>query len=144
MKQNTVYIKNNIPKVISALSSTQQNVLLKSIGLRFEKELSNRIKTGDSSWAPLSQKWAEKKGHIRQWYYTGRTRDAIKYKLDNNKVRSGWVDEGEVAGIAKMLEYGTTRMPARPLLRPVFEDNKKDVVKDAVKWLNAAIKKGKI
>jgi len=144
MTQNTVKIKNKIPKVITALSSTQQKSLLKSIGSRFERELSEGITRGDSSWAALSSEWIEEKGHARPWYYTGRTQGAIKYKLDGSKVYSGWVDGGEVAEIAEYLEYGTSRIPARPLLRPVFEENKNDVVKEAVKWVKDAVKKGKI
>jgi len=140
----TVSIKNNIPKVIDGLSTSQQKKLLNSIGVRFEGKLVEGIQHGRGEWAPLSQEWAEFKGHGKQWYHTAATEGAIKFKVEGDHVRSGWVDGGELADRAMRLEYGTSKIPARPLLRPVFEENKDDVRKDAIDWIKDAVKKGKI
>lgn len=139
-----VKIKNNIPKIINGLTPGQLNKLGHVIGAMFEGELVKRIQDGDSAWAALSPEWVKKKGHGHQWYYTGRTEGAIKYKVEGKKVYAGWVDGGETAGIAKYLEYGTRKIPARPLLVPVFEENKDKVVKEAEEWINKAVKKGRI
>ena len=144
MTTKRVKIKNNIPKVINGLSSLQLNKLGHAIGVRFEDELVKRIQEGDPKWAALSPEWIEKKGHGRKWYYTGRTEGAIKYKVKGSTIYAGWVDGGELADIAKYLEYGTSKMPARPLIVPVFEENKDKIVKDAKVWIKNAVNKGRI
>ena len=67
-----VIIKSNIPKVISGFSAQQMKSLKTSIGLRLQMAIKERIKAGDSSWAPLSAEWAAAKGHGKPWYHTTR------------------------------------------------------------------------
>lgn len=139
--------KNNIMKIAGALDSKQMYALKESIGLRLELEFVNRIQEGDSSWAPLSAAWAEKKGHGEQWYYTGHLENTIEYEIDEDSVSVGIFEhaeypEGEtVATIAASLEYGTSNIPMRPLFRPVFEEQVKDIVKDAAKDIRKRIEK---
>jgi len=146
-----VIIRSNISKVVAGFSQSQMKSLKTSIGLRLQTAFKDRIKEGDSSWAPLSAAWAEKKGHGNQWYYTGRLEKAIEYEIDNAGVRVGvlkhetYPDTGEnVAVVALKLEYGSGRVPARPLFRPVFEDQIKDIVADASADIEARIKKARI
>lgn len=146
-----VVIRSNIPKVILGFSSQQTKSLKTSIGLRLQKAFKQRIKEGDASWAPLSAGWAETKGHGNQWYYTGRLEKAIEYEIDDAGVRVGvlkpetYPESGEnVARVALKLEYGTSRIPARPLFRPVFDEQIKGIVEDAAKDIKARIKKAAI
>jgi len=149
-KTTTIKIKNNIPKIVKSMSSTQLDKLGARIGAQFERLLVTKIKEGDSSWAPLSAAWAEQKGHGNQWYYTGRLEGAIEYKVDDNTVYIGIIKpdtypNGEnIANVAVKLEYGTSKIPARPLFMPVYEDNQKDVVKMATEWIKALVLKGKL
>ena len=140
--------KNNLSKVVKALDPKQMRGLKESIGLRLERAFVDRIKTGDSSWAPLSEAWAAEKGHGKQWYYTGRLENAIEYEIDGDSVHVGILKhetypEGEtVATVAAQLEYGTSKIPARPMFRPVFEEQVKGIVKDAAKDIKKRVEKG--
>ena len=149
-KQVRVKSTNNIAKVAKAFNATQMRSLKESVGLRLERAFVQRIKQGDSSWAPLSSKWAEQKGHGKQWYYTGRLENAIEYEIDGDGVRVGilkhesYPETGStVAVVAASLEYGapTRNIPARPLFRPVFDEQVKGIVKDAAKDIEKRIKK---
>ena len=149
-KQVRVTSTNNIAKVAKAFDATQMRSMKESVGLRLERAFVQRIKQGDSSWAPLSSKWAEQKGHGKQWYYTGRLEQAIEYEIDGDGVRVGilkhesYPDTGStVAVVAASLEYGapTRNIPARPLFRPVFDEQGGDIVKDAAKDIKKRINK---
>ena len=149
-KQVRVTSTNNIAKVAKAFDATQMRSLKESVGLRLERAFVDRIKIGDSSWAPLSSKWTEQKGHGKQWYYTGRLEQAIEYEIDGDGVRVGilkhesYPETGStVAVVAASLEYGapTRNIPARPLFRPVFEEQVKGIVKDAAKDIKKRIDK---
>jgi phage gpG-like protein len=146
-KQVRVKSTTNIAKVAKAFDAAQIRSMKESVGLRLERAFVQRIKQGDSSWAPLSSEWAEIKGHGKPWYYTGRLENAISYDLDGDGVRVGilthesYSDGETVATVATQLEYGTSKIPARPLFRPVFEEQVKDIVKDAAKDIKKRIKK---
>lgn len=146
-----VVSKNNFSKIAASLNPKQMRGLKESVGLRLERAFVQRIKQGDPSWAPLSSKWAEKKGHGKQWYYTGRLEQAIEYAIESDGVHVGILKHEEypetgstVAVVATSLEYGapTRNIPARPLFRPVFDEQVKDIVKDAAKDIKKRIEKG--
>jgi hypothetical protein len=143
--------KNNFAKIAATLNPKQLRGVKESIGLRLERAFIERIKGGDSSWAPLSGAWAKKKGHGKQWYYTGRLENAIEYEIEGGDVHVGilkheaYLETGStVAVVAASLEYGapTRNIPERPLFRPVFEDESKGIVKDAAKDIKKRIEKG--
>ena len=149
-KQVRVKSTNDIAKVAKAFNATQMRSLKEYVGLRLERAFVQRIKQGDSSWAPLSSKWAEQKGHGKQWYYTGRLEQAIEYEIDGDGVRVGilkhesYPETGStIAVVAASLEYGapTRNIPARPLFRPVFDEQVKGIVKDAAKDIKKRINK---
>lgn len=148
---STVVSKNNFAKIAASLNPKQMRGLKESIGLRLERAFVEGIKEGDSSWAPLSSAWAEKKGHGNQWYYTGQLEKAIEYDIEGDDVHVGilkhetYLETGStVAVVAASLEYGapTRNIPERPLFRPVFEDQVKDIVKDAAKDIQERVKRG--
>ena len=152
VKNTAIVVKNKMPHIIKGLSDNQIGVLGDTIGGLLEGALVDRIHSGDSSWAPLSQAWAEYKGHGNQWYYTGTLGGAIKYTRDKNTVYVGIIDAGSyrdgenIATVAMKLEYGSGsgNVPARPLFRPVAEENEDEITKEALNYVNDLIKKGKI
>ena len=146
-----VVIRSNIHKVVAGFTPSQMKSLKEAVGLRLVKAFKEKIKSGDSGWAPLSPAWIEEKGHSGQWYYTGRLEKAIEYKVDASGVRTGvlkyssYPDSGEsVAAVALGLEYGRGAIPARPLFRPVFEEQAKGIVADATKDIQARVKRAAI
>ena len=150
-KQVKVTSKNNFAKIAASLNPKQMRGLKESIGLRLEKAFVERIKEGDPSWDPLSDAWAEKKGHDNPWYYTGLLESAIEYEIEGDGVHVGILEHDEypdtgstVAVVAASLEYGTSDIPMRPLFRPVFEEQVKGIVKDAAEDIKKRIKKGSL
>ena len=150
-EQTSFIVKNNIPKIVRNLSSTQLDKLGARIGAKFERLLVQRIKEGDPGWAPLSDAWAAQKGHGNQWYHTGRLEQAIRYKVDNHVVYVGIVEldtypesGANIASVAVFLEYGTSKIPARPLFRPIYHENEKEIVAMATEWVKAQVIAGRI
>lgn len=90
-----------------------------------------------NKWPPLSFNYLRyKRIHrlsLKTWEATGVLKDSIVSKkrlgyyyvgIDpNRRYRNG----ARVLDIASYLEYGTSRMPARPLFRPIFEDIRKNL-----------------
>ena len=88
-------------------------------------------------WPPLNMNYLRyKRVHhlsMKTWKATGllqksivAKRRAISYYVGvdpNKRYRNG----AKVIDIAACMEYGTSRMPARPLFRPIFEDIRKNV-----------------
>ena len=146
-----VIIKNNLPKLVKSLSPPQMKSFKGAIGLRVQNALTDKIKSGDGSWAPLSPAWITAKGHRNQWYHTGQLENAIEYELNDAGVRIGvlkhssYPDTGtNVAVVAASLEYGTSKIPARPLFGPVFEDQADDIIDAAAADIKERVKKAKI
>jgi len=145
VKASAVIVKNNIPKIIDGLNKKQMHKLGEAIGARYETALVERIHEGDPSWAPLSAAWAEQKGHGNQWYYTGNLESAIRYEIRDESVYIGIVKpEGDLGVIATKLEFGTSKIPARPLFAPVADEYSDEIEKLAKKWVIDSVKRGKI
>lgn len=88
-------------------------------------------------WPPLNLAYLKyKRIHhlsMKTWKATGLLQKSIVAKrrafsyyvgIDPNK---RYNNGAKVIDIARCLEYGTSRMPARPLFRPIFEDIRKHV-----------------
>ncbi len=148
--QSNIKVTNNMPKILKGFGDKGLDALGDVIGGMIETALVEKIHKGDSSWAPLSQAWAEYKGHGKQWYHTGTLGGAIKYTKDGNTVYIGIIDAGSyrdgenIATVAMKMEYGSGKTPARPLFRPVAEENEDEITKEAVAYVKDLIKKGKI
>lgn len=144
-----IEVKNNMPDIIKGLSGKQTDAIAETIGGMLEAALVDKIQSGVAG-PPLSKSWAEHKGHSNPWYYTGRLEGAIKYEVKDGVVNVGIIDAGSyrdgenVATVAMKLEYGSGKIPARPLFRPVAEDETKNVEKEAFNYVNDLIKKEKI
>ena len=149
-KGTSIKVKNNIPDIIKGLSGKQAEAVAETIGGMLETALVDKIQSGNIEGPPLSKSWAEHKGHSNPWYYTGRLEGDIKYEVEDGKVNVGIIDAGSyrngenVATVAKKLEYGSGKIPARPLFRPVADDEMKNVEKEASTFVRDLIKKGKI
>ncbi len=149
-KNTVIVVKNKMPYIIKGLSEKQIGALGDVIGEMLEEELVDKIQNGDSSWAPLSDAWAEFKGHDNPWYYTGTLENAIKCVREGTTIYAGIIDAGSyrdgenIATVAHKLEFGTSEIPARPLLSLVEEESEKDIVDEARAYIDDLIKKGKV
>jgi hypothetical protein len=149
-KNTAIVVKNKMPYIIKGLSEKQIGALGDVIGEMLEEALVDKIHDGDSSWPPLSDAWAEFKGHDNPWYYTGTLENAIKYVREGTTIYAGIIDAGSyrngenIATVAHKLEFGTSDIPARPLFSLVEEESEKDIVDEAVDYVKGLIKEGKV
>ena len=97
-------------------------------------------------WTPLSEDTVRIKGHGQVYVETGMLSNGLevkKFGVGGNEVFIGFSEgkshESGLSFATLMIynEYGTVNSPARPLIRPSFEETKKLVRKD----LMPAIKK---
>jgi hypothetical protein len=123
-------------------------------GELFLEKLRSHIDNQDLPWTPLSQKTIQLKGGDTTIYVeTGFLRDnmkALKITESNNKysIFVGALDStitptGErLSDVMVWMEYGTNRMPPRPLIRPTVEEMAKECLArwgDALKNLLRSI-----
>lgn len=102
---------------------------LHKVGDSIARKIVGHIDAQDLGWAPLADRTVERKGHSRVYEETLAFKDSIKVHVDRSlfvaKLRvqaEGTHPSGiSMQELAVMLEYGTSRMVARPLWRPVFE-----------------------
>lgn len=97
------------------------------------KNLVSHIDRQDLPWAPLSESTIAKKGHSTVYYEEGYLRDNLevrKVKAPANGLTlfvgaSPWkrTKSGvKFSDLMIWLEYGTYRIPPRPLIRPTWEE----------------------
>ena len=108
--------------------------------------IKGHIKNQSLPWAPLSKDTVRIKGHDKIYVETGLLSNGLeikKFGVGGNEVFIGFSEgkshESGLSFATLMIynEYGTVNSPARPLIRPSFEETKKLVKKD----LMPAIKK---
>jgi len=130
------YLPKYIEKVITRFAGTfRRNVyraIVKSAGW------------ASKAWQPLSARYVSAKGHGRFWYRTGffqrnlqananvlrlknysGTPGEIQYNLLEGLVKFVWYPKNKSYPVStydvfNWMEYGTKRMPARPVINPAF------------------------
>lgn len=104
------------------------------VGKLLVDKVHERIAEGDPSWQALAPSTIARKGSALHWKDTGRLEKHVKYKKECSKVvpwaevHVGVWDPGR-SKIAKFNEFGTSKMPARPLFGPVLSENESEVLK---------------
>ena len=128
--------RNNIPKFLQTLFDAQHEAGVK-VATYIEKETVDRITKQDKTWAPLAYETIRRKNSPKAWIDTSSLYNEISYKVvSENHVTDAQVGvwDSDNGYIARCLEYGTTKkgitaIPARPLFRPVYDENLDKTVK---------------
>jgi len=107
---------------------------LLEIGERLEKVAKRKIGHQQPGWEPLKESTEAEK--TRKGYpanapllATGHMRDSISHEVEGLVLTVGSTDE-------KMIfhEFGTEKMPPRPVLGPLVEDERRFIIKTIVKY----------
>lgn len=102
---------------------------LRSLGEAVRLLIVRRIENGDAVWPPLAPITIRRKGHPQVYVETGKFLASIRVEivkkssgiLEVQIAPEGVNDQGvSYTDIANWLEYGTSRIPARPLWRPIM------------------------
>ena len=105
------------------------------------KRLKKRIEEQDSKWKPLNKEYLEyKKRHgldLRKWVATGELESSITVKHSHGSYYVTFLRKKNKEGrffetIARANEYGTSRIPPRPLFRPVLEAFRKEMLESDI------------
>jgi hypothetical protein len=106
-----------------------EEVLLK-LGEAIKTKAIWRMKHRDAAWPPLAASTILRKGHDRPFIDSGLYMDSITVRLVKKSKGvmelqvgpEGLTDDGySYQDVARWLEYGTSRIPARPLWRPLMQ-----------------------
>lgn len=122
-------------------------------GNMIKSKLVGHIDAQDLGWAPLSPHTVALKGHDKIFVETGSLRAGIRVRAIRAPSNgysifigaSPWVkntDGRKLSDIMRYLEYGTSKMPARPLIRPTWNEVKDKVKADMRKTLHGLIRGG--
>ncbi|MHA2429220.1 MAG: hypothetical protein ACXADB_14455 [Candidatus Hermodarchaeia archaeon] len=105
-----------------------------ALGKAIRGTVKGHIKKQDLPWKPLKPITIQLKGHDTIYVHTIDYYNKIRSQLrpmDNDGISLTVAPRGKhVSGLdmqvlARMLEYGTSKMPARPLWRPSYEEVQK-------------------
>lgn len=106
-----------------------------TIAKKLQTIIKNHIKNDDLGWRRLDPKTEARKGHGRPWYDTGAIYNNIDIITKGVNVFVGiqpgimsYDGERTLTAIAASMEYGTGRMPARPLFLPSSKEIKRTYV----------------
>lgn len=103
---------------------------LANLGNAIKKKIELRVNRGDIGWPALSPRTVIRKGHTKIYVETGKFLNSIKVVVRKKSKGiievsikpTGTNDEGvSYEDIHRWLEFGTSRMPARPLWRPIMK-----------------------
>lgn len=97
-----------------------------------------RYRTGSRAWKPLSityYQWKKKnKLSLNTWEATGTLKKGLRVFKKGNKIAVGFRPNDyypktnvQINKVARYVEFGGARMPARPLFRPLTEYVRKNV-----------------
>lgn len=103
---------------------------LGKIGVAVKQALQQHILNQDLPWAPLSDRTVRKKGHDTIYIETGRYVNSIETEVNSEGLEAAvsifptgkYSDGTKVDKVAFDMEFGTSRMPSRPLWRRVAEE----------------------
>lgn len=121
-------------------------------GELIREKLVGHIDSQDLNWVPLSEKTiALKNGNSTIYVETGTLRDGIVCRRISAPAKgyslaigcNPWTrneDGTKLSDILIYLEYGTLKMPARPLLRPTWDEMKSVVKADMRRTLKGMIR----
>lgn len=99
----------------------------------------SHIELQDLDWTPLSEKTVARKGHDEIMIETGWLKDNLGVRRIKSTVKGSTIFIGaspwkkhkpsgeKFSDIMIYLEYGTDTQPPRPLMRPTWEEVRKDI-----------------
>lgn len=107
---------------------------LKSNFKKISKTASNEVEQALINGALMVERDAKIKAPVD----TGRLRQSLSYQEENFGSKNPAVKVGTNVDYAPPVEFGTSKMAARPFLRPAFNENKDKILKEIAK----AMRKG--
>lgn len=141
---------SDVAKKVIEEFRTQEKKLLQEFGKKVEHELRRRIVTQKLNVPALSSAYLREKAQ-RRWSLktlvrTGGYAKAIRAKYIKGQLRIVAEGEDAISGvkygeIARHLEFGTKRMPARPHWRPMIPWAKRAFSKYIRKWAAETVAK---
>lgn len=123
-------IRASLKRIDSDEALEKASKQMESLGRVITRRLKAHIRKQDLDWAPLSSATIKKKGFDKIYVNRGDYLRSITYDVtsENGVVELNVYPEGDhysglsMQELADYLEYGTAKMRARPLWRPVFAE----------------------
>lgn len=141
-------------KWLPASLSTKAHDKLYADGEKVVKKMVEHIDKQDLNWQPLSEMTVRTKGNSQIYVDTGWLRDNLGVRrMTSNPLRSTiyigaspWKTHKpsgkKFSSLMIDLEYGTPKIPARPLIRPTWEEMEKEVKKGWLGFMKDATRGG--
>jgi hypothetical protein len=123
-------IQASLKKIDSDRVVEKSEKQMGAIGRELTRKLKSHIRNQDLDWAPLSSASIKKKGFDQIYVDRGDYLRSITYDVtvENGTIKLNVYPEGDhysglsMQELADYLEYGTAKIRARPLWRPVFSE----------------------
>lgn len=120
---------NKIPELLNSLPDEKERIL-KLAGAFLEGKIKELFTKTPSEWPPLKPETIKRKGSSKPLIDTGRLRNSITHKVEEDKALVG-IFGGEVLVYAAVHEFGSPRknIPERSFLRLGFDKSKEEIEK---------------
>lgn len=142
--KGVIKLTNNLDKDLMANSKDY----LKDESKQIQDAIKNVINNQTQNWTPLKSDTVKKKGSSKMLIETGQLVDSItvipqsdlEYIIAPEGNHSSGLSNSQ---LAIYHEYGTEKVPPRPFIRPVFEENAPQVVSEMKEIVRETINKYK-
>lgn len=143
-------VLRKLPASISPMAHAR----LYAQGEKIAKRMVEHIELQDLRWQPLSRVTIERKGDSTIYVETGWLKENLSVRRIASKPLRSTIFIGaspwkthkpsglKFSDLMIMLEYGTDDIPARPLIRPTWEEVRKEIEKDWKKFMKDLVKTG--
>lgn len=122
-------------------------------GEMIKDKMVKHIDAQDLNWTPLSPHTVVLKGNDKIYVETGSLRNGLSVRTIRSPSNgyavfigaspySRNVDGTKLSDVMTYLEYGTSKIPARPLIRPTWNEVKSKVKADMRKTLRGIVRSG--
>lgn len=135
-------VKTNVKEVLESLSSDQLGRAVMAGAFVLE----TKIKVSMSA-SSHSGRIYKRKGKTHQASAAGETPavhigtlvNSIKSELVSSSDTDAWANVGTGVEYAEYLEFGTSRMEARPYMRPAYDENVEQITETVKTWARRQI-----
>jgi HK97 gp10 family phage protein len=97
------------------------------------KAIGKQVYTEQEQGVLLAAMYVERDAIINAPVDTARLRNSIASRIAQNDGTNIVAEVGTNVQYAQAVEFGTSRMPARPFMLPAFENNKQKILKQLAK-----------
>ena len=131
-------VKTNVKEVLESLSGDQLGRAVMAGAFVLETKIKVSMSASSHSGKMYAGHRASAPGETPA-VDTGNLVNSIKSELVSSSDTDAWANVGTGVEYAEYLEFGTSRMEARPFMRPAYDENVEQITETVKTWAKRQI-----